>query len=268
MTDFLTEMTIESRRRARGAGSGGDLASRAASAPAPHRLRLAPSSFDVIAEAKLASPSEGRMAAGGEESVVALAREYASAGAVAVSVLTEETRFGGKLSHLEAASVAVDIPVMRKDFLVDPIQVMEARASGASGVLLIARMLSGALLEETTDLALSMGMFALVEVFDRTDLDLASSVFDRDILVGVNCRDLSSLEVDRSRFASLAADLPDHLPTVAESGIASTDDVAFVADLGYRAALVGSALVSGRKPGTLLSGLIDSGRKARAGAGT
>lgn len=266
MSGFLAEMAAESARRVGEAESSGDLARRVESSPPARPLSLAPAGFDVIAEVKLASPSAGMLAAGGEEKVVGLAREYAAAGAAAVSVLTEETRFGGSLSHLEAVSAAVDIPVMRKDFLIDPVQITEARASGASGVLLIARMLRGGLLGEMTDLALSMGMFVLLEVFDRTDLDSASSVFDRDVLIGVNCRDLTSLRVDPARFRDMAGELPGHLTSVAESGIADTRDVTMVADLGYAAALVGSALVSDGSPGGLLSRLLEAGRSARAGA--
>jgi indole-3-glycerol phosphate synthase len=265
---FLAEMAAESTRRAREAGSRRDLSSLAESSPPARPLRFGAPGFDVIGEAKLASPSEGVLASGGEEEVVRLVREYAAAGAAAVSVLTEESRFGGRLSHLEAASHEVGVPVLRKDFLVDPVQIMEARAFGASGVLLIARMLSERLLQEMVDSTLSMGMFVLLEVFDRDDLELAAPVLDRDILLGVNCRDLTTLEVDLSRFEVLAPQLPSHLPRVAESGINTTDDAAAIADLGYQVALVGSALVSNVSPGGLLSDLIDAGRRARAGAGT
>lgn len=267
MTDFLAEMASDSSRRARAAKAKGDLSSRVASAPPALSLRLSSSGFDVIAEAKLASPSEGVLVDGGEKKVVELAREYAEGGAVAVSVLTEESRFGGKLSHLESASAAVDVPIMRKDFLVDPVQVTEARARGASGVLLIARMLSAGLLAEMTDLALSLGMFVLVEVFDHDDLEASSLVFDREVLIGVNSRDLTSLAVSPDRFRSLAPHLPGHLPAVAESGMATPTDVAGVASLGYRAALIGSALVSGGNPRRRLPALIDAGREAREGAG-
>jgi indole-3-glycerol phosphate synthase len=221
----------------------------------------------VIAEAKLASPSEGRLAEGGAAKVVELARLYEAAGAVAISVLTEETRFAGALRHLEAASASVDLPVMRKDFLVDPIQVLEARAAGASGVLLIARLLPDRLLDEMTDLTLSLGMFALIEVFDRSDLETAAGVFDRDVLVGVNSRDLASLEVDAARFAALAPHLPDQVTAVAESGLIDPEDFAAVAGLGYRLALVGSSLVREPDPARRLSEILEAGRAQIAGAG-
>lgn len=266
MSDFLQAMTEESVRRAALARvAEADLRTRAREASPPAPLGLTPEGFDVIAEVKAASPSEGRLmaAAAGRDEMAHLADRYAEAGAVAVSVLTEETRFDGSLADLEAIASSVSVPVMRKDFLVDPIQVLEARASGASGVLLIARMLPGSLLAEMTDLALQLGMFVLVEVFDRSDLENAVPVFDRDVLVGVNSRDLVTLEVDPSRFESLAPHLPDHLPAVAESGIVDVDGVAAVADLGYRLALVGSSLVRSSDPGTMLQALVDVGR-ARA----
>lgn len=271
MSDFLAEMASESTRRARetrSTASASALETRAASAAPAIPLAVVGDGFDLIAEAKLASPAAGRLASGGIDEVIALAGEYASCGAAAVSVLTEETQFAGSLSHLEAATTAVDVPVMRKDFLVDPIQVTEARAAGASGVLLIARMLPGTLLAEMTDLALSQGMFVLLEVFDRSDLESAARVFDRDVLVGVNCRDLVTLDVDVERFEDIAPHLPGHLPTVAESGITTGADTAHVVQLGYRMALVGSSLVTDGDPGGRLTALIAAGRSALTGAGT
>lgn len=270
MSDFLTEMFEASSRRARALrGAGGPrMEKRVASAPPPIPLKLDSRGFDVIAEAKLASPSEGRLldGQGGADRVVELARSYAGAGAAAVSVLTEESRFDGELGHLEAVAADVDVPVMRKDFLVDPIQVLEARAAGASGILLIARMLPGRLLVEMTDLALAHGMFVLVEVFDADDVKETAGVFDRNVLVGVNCRDLATLGIDEHRFETLAPHLPGHLPAVAESGITTPEDVAAVASLGYRMALVGSSLVSDLDPSRRLRSLIEAGRSAFEGA--
>jgi indole-3-glycerol phosphate synthase len=200
--------------------------------------------------------------------LVDLAMAYGQGGAAAISVLTETTRFRGSLADLTAVADAVAAPVMRKDFLVDPIQVFEARAAGASGILLIARMLPGELLVEMTDLTLDLGMFALVEVFDRSDLETAARVFDRDVLVGVNSRDLSSLEVDMSRFENMAPHLPDHLPAVAESGLTTEDDVASVAGLGYRMALVGSSLVRSTDPASTLRALIEAGRSRKEAEGS
>jgi indole-3-glycerol phosphate synthase len=265
MSDFLDEMTrVGLRRAAEVRPTLADLERRAKSAPPPLPLEVAGPGFDVIAEAKLSSPSEGQLVAGDDESdaVVSLARAYAESGAAAISILTEETRFTGSLAHLEAVAGSCPAPVMRKDFLVAPVQVLEARAHGASGVLLIARMLTRSLLEEMTDLALAHGMFVVVEVFERADLDAAAHVFDREVLVGVNSRDLATLEVDPGRFATVASHLPDHLPAVAESGLASVEDIVGVVSLGYRLALIGSSLVTDPRPGARLRCLIAAGRAA------
>lgn len=271
MSDFLSEMADLSLARARAARekrtvTGLDF--RLASARPPVALGFSDEGFDVIAEAKLSSPSEGRLTDGEAtfDQVVELAKIYAAHGAAAISVLTEPSRFSGTLDHLEAAAGSVPLPVMRKDFLVDPIQILEARAAGASGVLLIARILAGKLLEEMTDQTLDLGMFALIEIFDRSDLETAVRVFDREVLVGVNCRDLSTLDVDLSRFENLAPLLPDYLPAVAESGITTPDQMAAVAGLGYNMALVGSSLVTHGNPGAALDQYIESGRSRLSGA--
>ncbi|HZD23210.1 MAG TPA: indole-3-glycerol-phosphate synthase [Acidimicrobiia bacterium] len=259
MSDFLAAMAEASRQRVKRLDAVSLDAKLAATSP-PTALEIGGPGFDVIAEAKLASPAAGRLTEGGARRVGELAADYARSGAVAVSVLTEETRFAGALDHLTQTAVRVDIPVLRKDFLVDPIQVKEARAAGASGVLLIVRMLEETLLDEMTDLTLELGMFPLIEIFDRSDLDKAGRVFDRDVLIGVNSRDLTSLEVDFGRFTELAPHLPEHLPAVAESGITGPSEAADVAELGYRLALVGSSLASDSEPGVVLAGLIEAGR--------
>lgn len=237
----------------------------AASAPPPQRLDTADGGFDLIAEVKLASPSEGEMAGGGVDRVVDLAARYTSAGAAAISVLTEPSRFAGAIDHLVAVSALGTTPVMRKDFLVDPVQVVEARAAGASGVLLIARLCSPQLLTEMTDTALGLGMFVLVEIFEEEDLDLAAAVFGRQVLVGVNARDLATLRVDPDRLARLAPKLPAHLPTVAESGIGTPEDAARAAALGYRLALVGTSLVRSGDPEGVARAMIEAGRAALVG---
>ena len=272
MSDFLAEMASSSRRRAdetRARSGEALLMSRATSARPAIPLSLSREGFDLIAEAKLASPADGQLVASddSEASVSRLATAYSAAGAVAISVLTTPERFGGSLTHLERASRAVEAPVLRKDFLVDRIQVIEARAAGASGVLLIARLVSGELLEEMVDLATSLAMFALVEVFDEYDIEAASIVFDRDILIGVNTRDLSNLQVDPSRLTRLAHVLPEGIPAVAESGIKTPDDAAEAARLGYRLALVGTSLVTSESPENSARRLIAAGRSAiQAGA--
>lgn len=269
MSDFLTEMSDSSLLRARSAKERADVSglhSRVASAPPPRPVEFSDAGFDVIAEAKLASPSEGELAKGGRDRVVELARSYSDNGAAVISVLTEDTRFGGALEHLQAAASSLDVPVMRKDFLVDPVQVLEARAANASGVLLIARLLPGGLLEEMTALTVDLGMFALVEAFDRSDLEAARSVAGSGVLLGVNCRDLATLEVDFSRFAEIAPDLPTDVPVVAESGLMTVEDVSHVAALGYRLALIGSSLVSSGRPGAMSAEFVRAGRQALMGS--
>ena len=267
MSDFLAAMTASSRRRADAVTESpgrSRLAALARSAAPVLPLELSDKGFDVIAEPKLASPAEGELVphADPRETVLRIATSLAESGCVALSVLTEPTVFAGAVDHLQAVSAAVDLPVMRKDFLVDPIQVLEARAAGASGVLLIARIVESSRLVEMTDLAIGLGMFALVEVFDESDLESAAAVFDRAVLVGVNARDLATLEVDRRRHAALAPLLPDHLPSVAESGIATPEDAAGAALAGYRLALVGTAVATSGDPAAAVRRLIAAGQTA------
>jgi len=244
------------------------LSSRAWCARPAQPLDLSPDGFDLIAEVKLTSPADGPLVTDSDPQgvVVKLTQSYAKAGAVAVSVLTEPTRFDGHLEHLEAAASSVGVPVLCKDFLVDPIQVIQARAAGASGVLLIAKMMDSLLLQEMTAIANEFGMFALVEIFDERDLELASVVFGAGVLIGVNSRNLTTLEVDSTCLTALAPLLPKHLPAVAESGVRTPEDAAAAARLGYRLALVGTALVTSSEPGVTTGTLIAAGRNAmRAG---
>lgn len=267
MSDFLATMAVSSRLRAdaaEGRSGATGLESRVSSARPVVPLSLSSQGFDLIAEPKLASPAEGRLAGDGDDvaEVLGLAAELAASGAAALSILTEPDRFGGSIEHLELVSTAVDLPVLRKDFLVDPVQVLEARAAGASGVLLIARLTEAAVLTEMVDLALDLGMFALVEVFEEADLEAAAVVYDRDVLVGVNARDLATLDVEPSRHRQLAPLLPAARPWVAESGMLTSEDSARVANLGYRLALVGTSLVKSPDPGSLARRMLESGRRA------
>ncbi|MDH3471949.1 MAG: indole-3-glycerol-phosphate synthase [Acidimicrobiia bacterium] len=267
MSDFLSTMAESSAVRARAAkaSSGVEgLTSRASSARPVIPLQLPTAGFDLIAEAKLASPADGTFLTVGDPRgrVVELAHMFEGAGAIAVSVLTEPSKFDGHMDHLEAAAAGVRVPVLRKDFLVDPIQVVEARAAGASGVLLIARLTDSAVLVDMTDTALGFGMFVLVELFDEADLDRASAILDRGILIGVNTRDLTTLKVDPQRLAILAPLLPDHLPAVAESGVLSAQDAESAALLGYRLALVGTGLVTTEDPAETARAMIAAGRLA------
>lgn len=263
MADFLSEMAARSSERAVAARLGG-FESIAADQPPPRPLVLSEQGFDLIAEAKLRGPADGRLLPDGDDtaSVVAQASAFATGGASVISILTEPDRFDGTLEHLSAVAAATDTPVMRKDFLVDPVQVYEARAHGASGILLIARILSPNLLVELAELAASLGMFSLVEVFDVDDIELASVLFEHDVLVGVNSRDLTDLSVDRTRFASLAPLLPPRLPKVAESGIETPEDVAGIVGLGYQMALVGTSLSRSTDVSAAVAALVSSGRSA------
>jgi indole-3-glycerol phosphate synthase len=231
-------------------------------------LRLSAAGFDVIAELKLRSPAAGVL---GKESQDWLGRvaAYARGGAAAVSVLTEPSRFDGSLEHLRRAAAALaplGVPAMRKDFLVDPYQVLEARAAGAGGVLLILRMLPRRRTEELLDVAAEHGLFVLLEAFDEADLELARDLSasraqaDGRLMIGVNSRDLQTLKVRQERFAALAPWLPPGLLAVAESGVASAADARHMRELGYGAALIGTALMARADPGELLREIIDATR--------
>jgi indole-3-glycerol phosphate synthase len=198
----------------------------------------------VIAEVKRRSPSKGELA--GIPDPGALAAAYERGGAAAVSVLTEERRFGGSLADLVAVRDAVRIPVLRKDFVVDPYQLLEARAAGADLVLLIVAALPGDLLLRLHDLAHELGLTALVEVHDEPETERAAEL--GAALVGVNARNLRTLDVDPATFAKLAPLLPGDVLMVAESGISGADDVRRRVTEGADAVLVGEALVRDGDP--------------------
>ena len=267
---FLERMAESSRARVRAARANESetaLERRALAAPAPPPLVL--DRFDVIAELKLRSPAAGGLAARDFDRGTQL-DAYARGGAAAVSVLTEPTEFHGDLAHLTEAAARLEaqrIPVMRKDFITEPYQVLEARAAGASGVLVIVTMLDDTTVRELVDCAQRCGLFVLLEAFDRADLERLApydqpEVARRSVIAGVNCRDLRDLQVRFERFAELAPFLPRHLPTVAESGIGKNADIATVAASGYRLALVGSALMRAADPAAALAELIAAGRNA------
>ena len=209
--------------------------------PMPH-LRAPGSS--VIAEVKRRSPSKGALA--DIPDPAELARAYAAGGAAAISVLTEERRFGGSLADLRAVRAAVDVPLLRKDFVVDPYQVVEARAAGADLLLLIVAALDDDTLHRLHDQARELGLTVLVEVHDEAETERAVALGAE--LVGVNARNLKTLEIHDDTFGRLAPLVPDDRVKVAESGIFSADDVKrFVAE-GARAVLVGEALVKDGDP--------------------
>jgi indole-3-glycerol phosphate synthase len=278
-TDFLAGMAASSRARCAAAERAlprPELLRRAlATTPAP-RLTFS-SGFDLIAEVKLRSPAVGQLKAG-DENVAARVGGYAAAGAAAVSVLTEPTRFDGSMQHLELAvqALAGRIPAMRKDFLVDPYQVIEARAAGAGGVLVILRMLERTAIEALLATAAELELFVLLEAFGEEDIELAHAL-TRDhaaragaagapLLVGLNCRDLVTLQVVPGRLEQLAARLPADVPRVAESGVASAADAARVAAAGYDLALVGSALMQAADPLALVGDMLRVARTAKRAA--
>ena len=209
----------------------------------------------VIAEVKRSSPSKGSLAPIDDPS--ALAAEYEAGGASVISVLTEERRFGGSLDDLAAVRAAVEIPVLRKDFIVSPYQVWEARAYGADLVLLIVAALEQNVLTGLLDRIHSLGMTALVEAHTAEEIDRA--VDAGASLLGVNSRNLHTLEVDRTVFTELAPTVPSGIVKVAESGVRGPHDVFEYARAGADAVLVGEALVMEGNPRTAVADMVAAG---------
>jgi indole-3-glycerol phosphate synthase len=241
-----------------------ELERRAADAPpardAEAALRSQPG-MAVIAEVKRSSPSKGALAEIADPA--ALAAAYAEGGATAISVLTEPRRFGGTLDDLAAVRQRVDVPLLRKDFLVTRYQVTEARAWGADLVLLIVASLTDRELVDLREHAESLGMTALVEVHDedetRRAVDTGASV------IGVNARNLRTLEVDRSVFARLRPLIPNDIVAIAESGVRNVDDVREYATAGAHGVLVGEALVTGGDPAAAVRRFAGVGVRATPG---
>ena len=200
--------------------------------------------MNVIAEVKRSSPSKGALAAITDPA--ALAEQYQEAGAAVVSVLTERRRFGGSLEDLDAVRKRVSIPVLRKDFMVDEYQFLEARAHGADAVLLIVAALSKSQLRDFYDLATELGMASLIEVHTAQELESAMDIDPR--IIGVNSRNLKTLDVDSAAFAELIPRIPSDVIRVAESGIATRSDVEFAQKAGATAILVGETLVKSGDP--------------------
>lgn len=266
MSDFLQTMAASSAERA--AAVRNDFTDADFDGPVvPLRL----GDFDLIAEIKDRSPAEGDLASQ-DWARAERARNYARGGAAAISVLTEPERFAGALEHLDEVVAAVPgTPVMRKDFLVDVVQVLEARKAGASGVLLIVTMLDDDRLRAMLDCCYEHDMFVLLESFDEDDLRRSSALLGTEadseraaagqLLFGVNTRNLRTLEVDRERLEKMSAYLP-ATRCVAESGLRSPEDAARVATLGYRLALVGTALMRSDDPQALISAMLRAGAAA------
>jgi indole-3-glycerol phosphate synthase len=209
----------------------------------------------VIAEVKRSSPSKGELASISDPA--ALAADYQAGGACTISVITEERRFGGSLADLEAVRAAVDIPVLRKDFIVTSYQLWEARVAGADLALLIVAALSQNQLEALVERAVSIGLTPLVEVHDEEEVERA--LLAGATLIGVNARNLRSLEVDRDTFARLAPHIPDEVVRVAESGVRGAHDVFEYAKQGANVVLVGETLVTGEDPRAAVADLVAAG---------
>lgn len=221
--------------------SADTLTSQASEAPPPRAMLAAVrrATVALIAEVKHASPSKGMLIENFDP--VALGTTYAANGAAAISVLTDEQFFQGHLDYLTAVRHAVDVPVLRKDFVIDPYQVYEGRVAGADAILLIVAALDDAQLSDLHALITDLGMAALVEVHNEVELDRALKI--DPVLLGVNNRDLKTFEVDLKTTARLAKQIPDSVTLVAESGIFTAEDVRQMGQVGARAVLVGESLV-------------------------
>lgn len=249
---------LESARRRAGALGEPQRLRRRAERAGPVRDLLAAlrtPGVSVIAEMKRSSPSAGSLRL--QLDCAATAVDFAAAGAVALSVLTEPDHFMGSLADLEAARGAVGIPVLRKDFVVAPVQVVEARAAGADAALLIVRALGGAGLGRCLDTCRDLGMAALVEVHSEEDVQIASDLGAE--LIGINNRDLDRLVTDLAVTERLAPLVPPEAVLISESGIGTAADLARVAGCGARGVLVGEALMRAGDPFSALAELAAAG---------
>ena len=215
-------------------------------------LALLTEDISVIAEVKRSSPSKGALAPITDPA--GLAASYAEAGAAVISVLTEQRRFGGTLADLDAVRRAVDLPILRKDFMVDEYQFYEARAHGADVILLIVAALSKNQLDDYFHLSKELGMRALIEVHTPGELESALEISPE--IVGINSRNLKTLDVDAQAFAELLPQIPNSIASVAESGISTRSDVEFAHEHGATAILVGEALVRSGNPNVAMAQLL------------
>ena len=229
----------------------------AAKAPSPRDVMaaFAGPEVSVIAEVKRASPSKGALAAIADPA--ALAVDYEAGGAAVISVLTEQRKFGGSLDDLAAVREAVAVPVLRKDFIVSSYQLWEARAHGADMALLIVAALEQNALVSLVERAVSIGLVPLVEVHTRAELDRAIDA--RATVLGINARNLATLEVDRRVFASLAPHVPAGVVKIAESGVRGPHDLLAYAAAGADAVLVGESLVTEKDPRAAVADLVTAG---------
>ena len=233
-------------------------------------LRNRDGAVKIISEVKRSSPSKGALAAIPDPA--ALASTYEAGGATVISVLTEQRRFNGSLADLDAVRAAVDIPILRKDFIVTPYQIHEARAHGADLVLLIVAALEQSALVSLLERTRSLGMEALVETHSR--LEALRALEAGASIIGVNARNLKTLEVDRSTVEQVIDVIPQNVVAVAESGVAKAHDVFEYAKWGADAVLVGEALVTSGDPRSSIQDMVSAGqhpalrtdRKARVAA--
>jgi indole-3-glycerol phosphate synthase len=234
-----------------------DLKAKAARAPSPVDAvaTLRGQGVSVIAEVKRSSPSKGALAAIADPA--ALARDYEAGGAAVISVLTERRRFGGDLADLAAVRGSVDVPLLRKDFIVSSYQLWEARAYGADLALLIVAALEQQALVSLVERAGSIGLTPLVEVHTEDEVERAVAAGAK--VIGVNARDLRTLKVSREVFARLAPLIPKDIVKVAESGVRGPHDLLAYAGSGADAVLVGESLVTGRDPRAAVADLVAAG---------
>jgi indole-3-glycerol phosphate synthase len=215
-------------------------------------LRLTADPMTIIAEVKRSSPSKGALAV--IESPASLAARYEEAGAAVVSVLTEQRRFGGSLEDLITVRAAISTPILRKDFMVDEYKFFEARAAGADVVLLIVAALSKNQLKDYYDLATELGMAVLVETHTEQEIEDAMAINPR--IIGVNARNLKTLEIDLAAFSRLIPMIPSEVIRVAESGISQRSEVEIAHNAGAQAILVGETLVKSGDPRQAISQLL------------
>lgn len=251
---------LEQRRRAVGSRDLERLAVEIGPAlDAEASLRGDGSTLGLIAEIKRSSPSKGELAS--IPAPADLAAIYEQGGAGAISVLTEQHRFRGSLADLDAVRARVEVPLLRKDFVVDPYQILEARAHGADLILLIVAALDDQQLRDFHDLTTELGMQALVETHTPEELERALAI--DPAIVGVNARDLKTLDVDLDRAAGLLGDIPGHVLAIGESAVASVADVEAYARAGADAVLVGEALVTSGDTLTTVQSFRDVARRGR-----
>ena len=270
---FLTSMAKESQQRFQDASNSlteRDLLSLCEDMDVLESINLPRDDFHIIAEIKKQSPSLGSLTLESFD-LQKQAMSYIEGGSSLLSVLTEPSKFLGELEDLELiASLENNIPVMRKDFLVHPYQISEARYYGAAGVLVIVAILDERELQAMIQRALDHGMFVLLETFTKQELRLATNILNRfadnasQLLIGVNCRDLNTLQVDFSNFTKLAADLPHTAMCVAESGVYDLMDLQRIIEMGFGSVLIGSALMQSNNPRTTLNEMKAFARKTIA----